>query len=170
MNRKTGLIVNTFASLLLLYVIIYYGYYVYIGLLWGFSERMFMLLVSDSLFLLFVPIAIGLFLKKKWSWWLTMSVFLQLFIAKVIAILANIFLLLSGSVAEPLQGSNILIEISFLFMYFIVIIGFSSKSLRSFLSIERPFSEWFWRVFLLAMVLYTSHFIITVVAISTLNP
>jgi len=170
MNRKLTIPLNVFASFLLLFVFIYYGYYAYIGLMWGFNERMFMLLVSDGVFWLFVPAAIGIFLRKKWSWWFTISVFAQLFIAKIIAIFANVFLLLSGNVAEPLQGSHIVIEIVYLVLYLIVTVSFSFVPIRKVFKVEQRFSEWFWKVFLIAIGIYLVHFILTIIAISIPKP
>ena len=168
MDRKLTIPLNVFASFLLLFVFVYYGYYAYIGLMWGFSERMFTLLVSDAIFWLFVPAAVGIFLRKKWSWWLTISVFVQLFIAKVIAIVANVFLLMSGNVIEPLQGSHFVIEIVYLILYLIVAISFSFKPIRKVFKVEQTFIEWFWKVFLIATGIYLVHFILTIVVISLL--
>ncbi|WP_280768111.1 hypothetical protein [Salipaludibacillus daqingensis] len=170
MDRKLSIPLNVFASFLLLFVFVYYGYYVYIGVMWGYSERMLMLLVSDGVFWLFVPAAIGIFRREKWSWWLTISVFVQLFIAKIIAIAANVFLLVSGNVAEPLQGSNMAIEFLYLVLYLIIIVSLSLEPIRKFSNVNKSFLEAFWRVFLLAIGIYVIHFILTVVAITAIQP
>ncbi|WP_416149808.1 hypothetical protein ACM26V_02065 [Salipaludibacillus sp. HK11] len=169
MDRKLAIPINIFASFLLLFVFVYFGYYVYVGIFWGFSERLLMLLVSDSVFSLFVPAAIGILLRKTWSWWFTMSIFVQLFISKVIAIAATVFLLVSGSVAEPLQGSNVLVEILYLVMYLIVIVSFSLSQIRKIFKVNKSFIEWFWKVFLIAIAIYLVHFTLTILTMS-LNP
>lgn len=166
MDRKQTIPLNVFASFLLLFVFVYFGYYGYIGFMWGFNERMVMLLISDGVFWLFVPAAIGIFMRKKWSWWLTISVFVQLFIAKLIAIFANIFLLLSGNVAESLQGSNIAIEIGYLVMFLIISISFSFESIRKMFKVEQTFNGWFWKVLFMAIIIYLVHLLLTVLAIS----
>lgn len=165
MDRNLKISLNVFGSFLLLFVFIYFGYYAYIGFMWGFNERMGMLLVSDSVFWLFVPAVIGIFLRKKWSWWLTISVFFQLFIAKLIAIVANVFLLLSGEVAETLQGSHLMIEFGYLGLYLIICISFSFEAIRKVFKMEQSFNEWFWKVFLIAISIYFVHLLLTVLVI-----
>ncbi|MCE7793247.1 hypothetical protein K8O68_12540 [Salipaludibacillus sp. CUR1] len=170
MERKLTILINIYAVFLLLFVLAYYGYYLYIGILWGFGERMFTLLVSDSLFLLFIPAAVGILFKKTWSWWLNMIIFFQLFIAKFIALGANVTLLMTDTVAQPLQGSNLLVEILYLVLYLIIITALSLKIVKQRLSVNRRFGEWFWRVFTGAIGLYVFHFIITLLVIAWVSP
>lgn len=170
MDRKLHFFVTVFAVSLLIFVLSYYGYYMYIWLLWGVSERLIMLLISDSLFLLFIPAAVGLLLRKKFSWWLTMILFTQLFVAKVIAIAANIFLIVSGTIAETMQWSHFLVESLFLALYLLILIIFGLKPIREVLSVRLSPREWVWRVLAGAMGLYVLHFAITMVTVYLLTP
>ncbi|MCR6106668.1 hypothetical protein HXA34_10270 [Salipaludibacillus agaradhaerens] len=170
MKRKLTVLINLIAISLLIFSVIYYGYYLYIGVYWGFTGRILVSLVSDGIFLLFIPVSIGLFLKKKWAWWLTLTTFVVLFMAKLAGIFANIYLLISGSIADMLGGSHLLLETLYLLLYGLIITLFSLNIMKESFGVIRPFTEWFWRVVLAAAIVYVLYFILTLILLSVLNP
>ncbi|RKL67504.1 hypothetical protein CR203_09135 [Salipaludibacillus neizhouensis] len=170
MEKRLRIFMIIFAVSLLVFVISYYGYYMYIGFMWVLNDRMLMLLVSDGLFILFLPLAIVLLLRLRSAWWLTMILFTQLFVAKIIAIFANLFLVFSGTIAEPLQWSGYVLELIFIFVYLLIIIVFAMPSIRDFFTITLTPKQWVWRVFAGAMLLYILHFLITMGTVYFVNP
>lgn len=166
MIRRLPLLKSIFAVCLILFVIAYFGYYAYVGIYWGFSDRMLMLLVSDSVFLLFIPVSVGVLLKKSWGWWLTVVIFIHLFIAKCVAIAAEFFFNLSGGIVEPFQPTHQLAEVLFLVFYTTIIMIFSLDAVKREFSVERRFGEWYWRALLWASGLYTIHFMLALITFS----
>ncbi|UTR14715.1 hypothetical protein MM221_19565 [Salipaludibacillus sp. LMS25] len=170
MKRKLTVLTKLIAISLLIFSLVYYGYYLYIGAYWGFTGRILVSLVSDGIFLLFIPVGIGLLLKKPWAWWLTLMTFFVLFMAKLAGIFANIYLLVSGSITDMLGGSYLLLETLYLLLYGLIITLFSLKIMKESFGIMRPFTEWFWRVVVAATIVYVLYFLLTLLLLSALNP
>ncbi|SDN35043.1 hypothetical protein [Alkalicoccus daliensis] len=152
--------IRIYAAAILLFSLMYIGYYLYISFTWGLRQGGLSLLVSDGIFLLFLPIAAALFYFKPAGWWLNMIVFTYLLISKIVAVAANIFLLQAGLIVDQEGGMNFAIETFYIVLYLAILILFLWKPVREALNVylERLRISAFWRIFPAALVIYALQF------------
>lgn len=160
MKQQLGWAIRIYAGALLVFAILYLGYYMYISFSWGLREGGLGLLISDGIFLLFIPIAAALYFLHPAGWWLNMITFTYLLLAKIVAVAANIFLLQTGLIVDQEGGMNYGAEIFYIVLYSVILIAFYWKPVRLELQVhlDRYRISAFWRVFPTALLIYALQF------------
>ncbi|WP_307326131.1 hypothetical protein [Evansella vedderi] len=161
---------NLLAVFQLVFVTAFLIYYLYIGIQWGFGERLILLMASDGIYLLLILSSIGLFMGKNWSWWLTIIVYTKLLIAKAVTLIAETSMIFSGIIVEDFQIESFILEVFILFMYSIVIFFLSLPMVRSFFSIQWKGKKLVFLVNVSALIVYMLYFIVVVFIISWVQP
>ncbi|UTR09719.1 hypothetical protein MM300_17765 [Evansella sp. LMS18] len=165
MDEKTPLFVKIIAMLQILLVAVYFIYYMYIGIQWGFTERILLDLISDSVYLLLIVSSVGLLMKKTWSWWLTIILHSKLFLANAIAMAVVILNIMAGTIAETLQLNLFIADIILLVLFLAMISLFSSRYVRRLFNVEYSGTKLLFLVAISAIILYMIYFIIMILSI-----
>lgn len=157
--------IRIYAGALFLFAIIYLGYYLYIAFTWGLRQSSAGLLISDGIFLLFIPISAALYFLKPAGWWLNMIAFTYLLLSKIVAVAANVFLLQAGLVVGQDGGMNYTVEIFLILLYIAVLVVFSLRPVRHALQVhlDRYRISSFWKVFPVALLIYALQFYAAIV-------
>ncbi|UCZ54905.1 hypothetical protein LGQ02_09235 [Bacillus shivajii] len=167
-NKRVPTIIKVFALLKIIFVIGYFSFLLYVGIAWGFGERITLVFISDSAYILFIITAIGFLLKKKWSWWMSMIVFIKLFIAKFLSMIAEIVNIMTGMVAEPLRFELFIGDFLILILFIAIITFLSLPMFRNTFDIQTSASRIIFFSGLGAIILYFIYFIVMLLMISWL--
>lgn len=159
-NRFFRMGIRIFAVSLLIFVIVYSAYYLYVYMNWGLREGVGYLFLSDGIFLLLLPVAVLLFFLHRAGWWLAMIVFTYFLMAKLVGIAANFFLLQAGFIIDQDGGLRWGIELFYLFIYIVILLGLSLKPVKTELGVYTNTMKIpaFWKIFPPAVVLYGLQF------------
>lgn len=168
MFARTPLIIKLIAIMQFLFVTGYFIYYIYIGSQWGFTERIILDLISDSVYLLLILSSVGLLLKKGWSWWLTIVIYSMYLIANSITALVVALNIVTGMIAENLQLNLFIIDIILLLLFLTVIIILSRRSVRELFNVGFKGSKLLFLVVISSIILYMLYFIIMLLSITWL--
>ena len=168
MFARAPLIIKIIAIMQFLFVTGYFIYYIYIGSQWGFTERIILDLISDSVYLLLILSSVGLLLKKGWSWWLTIVIYSMYLIANSITALVVALNIVTGMIAENLQLNLFIIDIILLLLFLTVIIILSRRSVRESFNVGYKGSKLLYLVVISSIILYMLYFIIMLLSITWL--
>ncbi|MBU9711406.1 hypothetical protein [Evansella tamaricis] len=166
MKNKIPMLISIISILQVVIVSVFAIYYWYIMEHWGYNERFFLDIISDSAYLLLIVVSIGLLWKKPWGWWLGMIVYFKLAFAGVLSIVFAIVNILSGNILEPLNFQFFLYDFLAVSIFVIVVGILSLPSIRNFYSVSYPKGVLFFFVGIGGIILYVLYFIIMLVSIN----
>ncbi|MDG5787497.1 hypothetical protein QA612_08315 [Evansella sp. AB-P1] len=166
MNKLVINIIKLIAIGQILFVLGLFSYYVYIGLQWGFEERLILLMVSDGIFILFIFSSISILLWKKWGWWLTVIIYCKLILAKIITVISEIAMVLLGVIIESIRINVILFDLFVILLYSVIVFIFLRPTIRQRFTIQMTGSRLSFFIIVSTLILYFVHFIILLLTMS----
>lgn len=167
-NNGVPIVIKVFAISKLLFVIGYFSYLLYVAFAWGFGERITLVFIADSVYLLLIVSGVGMLLKQKWSWWMTMIIFIKLFIAKLLSMVAEVVNILTGMVAETITVELFLGDFLILILFIAIITFLSLPMIRDMFEIKERGSKIALVTGIGAIILYIIYFTIMLIMISAL--
>ena len=164
--KRNRILIRTGALLFIAFPLLYFGYFVYIGMVWGTADRLILLFVSDGLFLLFLAVGFGLWKYKAWSWWLGVILFTQFFIAKIISLFVNFLLVQTENIDGQFNLEQVAVEVIYLLFFMTVLILFRWKPVKDLLEVTFNWRKHLWRIAVSAILLYMLHLLLMILILT----
>ncbi|MFA9560275.1 hypothetical protein ACERII_23440 [Evansella sp. AB-rgal1] len=168
MNRFISNTIISISIIQCILILILSIYYFYLGIEWGMNERLMLLMLSDSAYALLIPSTIALLLRKQWGWWYTVIVYCKLFLAKITAVIAEMYMLYNNTIAEPFQISIFIFDVLLIFLFVAVICFFFISKVRSYFCVQMKKNVLLFFMIISALILYVMHVITMLLVIKLL--
>ncbi|QKS71168.1 hypothetical protein FLK61_31130 [Paenalkalicoccus suaedae] len=131
-------------------------YYFYIGVVFGFNDRLLLQIITNGPMMLLLAVGLLLLFSFRVGWWLHMIVFTQLLLAKVVSLIGEVILSQTGLFYEDLSVSAVFLDISVVLLYIVALLVFTSDSVKQLIHVKTETLRIhpYWIIIIFAIMLY----------------
>ncbi|SDY90401.1 hypothetical protein SAMN05421736_104142 [Evansella caseinilytica] len=151
----------------IVFVICYFVYFLYIGLQWGFGERMKLLLFSDSVYIFLFVSTIGLLTFRRWGWWLSIILYAKLLLARAVTVIATFVNIRFGFIAETLHIYLFLSDLLLILLFAVIIVFFTRPATKKLYGISLSGVRLFFLAGTSAVIVYFIYFIVMLLMVNS---